>query len=152
MPAAVHPYFMSISHRIQRMLKNDCRALKPFAQRNKNISCDCSFWLWSIALAGGQPAEPYSPATCLRIHIDPSPWDSDYRIKSSFSHLMTKWTQSHCNHLTVRTYFLKDTPAESILQCVQAACFTLPIAAAGEGAHSHSCLCEPCLADYEYKG
>ena len=62
MPAAAHPYFMSISHRIQWMLKYDCQPLKPFSQRNKKniykISCDLSFWLSSKALASGPMSQP----------------------------------------------------------------------------------------------
>lgn len=53
-----------------------------------------------------------------------------------FTNLMTKWIQTHRNHLTVRAHSLQDTPAESILQCVGSACFALPIVSRGVGVHS----------------
>lgn len=37
-----------------------------------------------------ESAERYSAATCVLDRIDLAPCDSDYRISSSFSHLMTK--------------------------------------------------------------
>lgn len=149
MPAAAHPYFMSISHRIQRTLKNDCWALKPFSQRNKNISCDLSSWLWSMALASRLKSQQ-SHILLQRVSGTILIRHCVTLITESSLPLATSWL--NCNHLTVRTYFLEDTPAESTLPCVRAACFTLPIATTGVGVHSHSCLCTTCSADYEYKG
>lgn len=53
MSAAAHPYFMSISHRIQWTLKMIAGHWSPFNRRTKNISCDLSIGLWSMAMASG---------------------------------------------------------------------------------------------------
>lgn len=52
MPAAAHPYFISISHRMQWMLKMIAGHSRPFNRRAK-ISYYFSFWLWSVAPASG---------------------------------------------------------------------------------------------------
>jgi len=100
-PAAAHSYFMSISHRLQPTLKNDCRGIEaPFShKKNKILRCDLSTWL----LKPGSGKWPWSKRSASLQHvgssrIDPSRWDSDYRMSSSFFlflRLTTKWIRRH---------------------------------------------------------
>lgn len=98
MPAAAHPYFMSISDRIQRALKMIAGHWNPFHRRIKRSlviwALDCKAGPWKVTV---KSAKAYSAATCVSRRIDLAPCDSDYRISSSVWNSMTKWLQICCN-------------------------------------------------------
>lgn len=128
MPAAAHPYFMSISHRIQLRWKMIAGHWSSFHRGIKTSPVIWALyrdaWLRRVA---SEASAVLSPARCLEPYWSVAVW-LWLQNQLFLLALMTKWIQTHCNHFTVRTCSVEDTPAESILRCLASACFTLPIA------------------------